>query len=140
MQAKFFIDTDVIIDFLIDRQPYTTASTQIFELADTNEITLCTSALSINNIHYIVRKVLGESKTREVIDDLMGFIDVLKVEKQALRKALSSDFKDFEDAIQLEVALTDKQVKVIITRNTKDYRKAKISVLDPKAFLQLREQ
>ncbi|MEM8893907.1 MAG: PIN domain-containing protein [Bacteroidota bacterium] len=137
MESKLFVDSDVIIDFLIDREPHTTISNELFELADTGEIMLFTSSLSINNIHYIARKIIGESKTREVIGELMAFIDILSVEKQHLQYALLSEFKDFEDAIQHEVALSNKEVKAIITRNTKDYRKSKIAVLEPRAILEL---
>jgi len=137
MESKVFIDTDVIIDFLIDRQPHAIAASQLFDLADKEKIILCTSVLSFNNVHYIVRKVLGEKKTRHILAELISLTDVLSVGVPHLTQAIESDFKDFEDAIQHSVARTDSKIKAIITRNTKDYKTSKIPVFNTETFIKL---
>ncbi len=137
MVSKVFVDTDVIIDFLIDRQPHAQAATLLFDLADKQRILLCASTLCFNNVHYIVKKVLGDRQAREVIDELLELIEVLNVSKSDLKYAAGSDFKDFEDAIQHSVALSDPEIKSLITRNTKDYLKSKIAVFDPVTFIEL---
>lgn len=137
MAAKVFIDTDVIIDFLIDRHPHAIAASKIFDLADRKEIKICTSALSFNNVHYIVRKVFGEDKTRAILKEILSIVDILSVEKKDLINALESDFKDFEDGIQHSVALAGKKVEAIVTRNTKDYKTARIPVFNTETYLKL---
>lgn len=137
MAANFFVDTDIIIDLLTDRQPFAASSSKIFELADQGKITLCTSALCINNVHYICRKLLGDKQTRQIIEDLMELLQVLNVTENDLRLALKSNFKDFEDAIQHAVATREASIKCIITRNVKDYKKSSISVFKPNEFLKI---
>jgi len=139
MGFKIFVDSDVIIDLLIDRQPHAVSSSKIFDLCDKNLISIFTSSLCINNIHYVVKKVMGDKKAREVISELLDLIDVLDVSVGDLQSALKSDFKDFEDAIQHSVALKEKGVKSIITRNTKDYKNSKIAIFTPDTFMKMME-
>ncbi|SMO34077.1 PIN domain-containing protein [Gracilimonas mengyeensis] len=135
---KVFLDTDVLIDFLIDREPFATYAAEIMSLADKGSIQVSVSALSINNIHYIIRKYLSEKKTRDILGDLLAMIEILKVDKQDIQQALVSPFKDFEDAIQHSVATQEGELEVIITRNIKDYKKAAIQVFSPEQYLKLR--
>lgn len=137
MVSKVFVDTDTIIDLLIDRKPYADAAATIFDWADRHEINVCTSALCFNNVHYIVRKVLGDQKTRMIIGELMEIVEVLDVTKSDILNAVLSDFNDFEDAIQHSVANSNSGVAHIITRNKKDFKKSKINVLDPDTFVKL---
>lgn len=137
MVSKVFLDTDVIIDFLIDRQPHATSSSEIFELAESQSVELFTSALCLNNVHYIIKKFLGETRSREVITELLEMIDVLDVSKKDIIHALNSDFGDFKDAIQHSVAKNTNGIKSIVTRNTKDYRTSDISVFSPDVFVDM---
>jgi len=137
LSFSIFIDTDVIIDFLIDRQPHAVSSSKIFELCENEIIEIFTSSLCINNVHYIIRRAIGEKKAREVITELLELIQVLRVNKADILNALKSDFKDFEDAIQHSVAVNEKSIKSIITRNTRDYRKSKMSVFAPDTFIKM---
>lgn len=139
MGLKVFIDTDVIIDFLIDRQPHGMASSRIFDLCDKGLITIYTSSLCISNVHYIVKKFIGDKKAREMINDLLDLMTIIEVSEQDLRNAAQSDFKDFEDAIQHSAAQKVGEIKAIVTRNTKDYRKSKIAIFSPDTLLTLIE-
>lgn len=138
MKFKAFIDTDVIIDFLIDRQLHSTSASLIFDLADKKKIILCASSLCINNVHYICRKIIGDRKTRDVIYELLSIIEVLSVSSQDISNALKSDFKDFEDAIQHSVVVSDKMVRSIVTRNIKDYKHSAIAVFNPDTFMKMK--
>lgn len=139
MGFKIFVDSDVIIDFLIDRQPHVVSSSKIFDLCDKSLISIFTSSLCINNVHYVVKKIIGDRKAREVISELLDLIDVLDVSVDDLQSALKSDFKDFEDAIQHSVALKEKGLKSIVTRNTKDYKNSKIAIFTPDTFIKMIE-
>jgi len=135
MGFKVFIDTDVIIDFLIDRQPHAVASSRIFDLYDKEIITIFASSLCINNVHYIVKKVIGDKKAREIINDLLDLMTVIEVSEKDLRNAIQSNFKDFEDAIQYTIAQKVSGIKAIVTRNTKDYKNSKIAIFTPDTLI-----
>jgi predicted nucleic acid-binding protein len=134
MIVKAFLDTDVIIDFLIDREPFSSDSSQLFELAETNRLTLITSSLCIHNIHYFINKKLDSKKAVAIIADLMELIDVQCTCKKHIDEAAKSGFSDFEDAIQNSVA-SELKVDVILTRNIKDFKKSNLLVQTPKEFL-----
>lgn len=137
MASKIFIDTDVIIDLLIDRQPHAIAASILFDLADKNELKVYTSSLCFNNVHYILRKELGDRKTRAVIGELLEIVEVLSVSGKDISNAITSEFKDFEDAIQHSVAISEKGINAIVTRNTKDYKKSKIAVFNSDTYVQM---
>lgn len=137
MASKIFVDTDVIIDLLIDRQPHADAAAIIFDLADRKKIKLFASSICLNNVHYIVRKELGDKKTREIIGALLELVEVLSVNGEDIENAVNSEFKDFEDAIQYSVALRSKDISAIVTRNTKDYRKSQIPVFNTDMYVKM---
>ena len=139
MAYKVFLDTDVIIDFLIDRQPHAVASSKIFGFSEKGSLAISTSSLCICNVHYIIRKLVGDLKARNIITKLLELIEVVGVTKNNILDALTSDFKDFEEAVQYSVALNEIGLKSIITRNTKDYSSSEISVLSPDVFISIFE-
>lgn len=140
MAFKLFVDSDVVIDFLTDREPHVNPASELFELSETGSIEMYISALSINNIYYIVRKYLGHKKTLEIIESLTEITEIIGTSKKEVLQALKNDFKDFEDSIQYSSALTIKDLDVIITRNIKDYRNSKIAVMTPLNFLKMKEK
>ncbi len=140
MAFKLFIDSDVVIDFFTDRAPHANAASELFELNEKGKVVLYLSAVSINNIYYIVRRFLGHKKTLEVLETLIEMTQIIGTTKNEVIQALKNDFTDFEDAIQYSSALTIKDLDAIITRNTKDYRNSKIAVMTPLIFLNMKER
>ena len=140
MAFKLFVDSDVVIDFFTDREPHVNPASELFELNEKGSIVLYISALSINNIYYIVRKYLGHKKTLEIVESLTEMTEIIGTTKKDVIQALKNDFKDFEDSIQYSSALTIKGLDAIITRNIKDYRNSKIVVMTPLNFLKMREK
>ncbi len=135
MAAKIFIDADVVIDFLTDREPFANPACQIFELNERDEVKIHLSATSINNIYYITRKYIGHKQSLQVIEDLTETTEIVGTTKKEIIQALKNNFKDFEDSIQYSTALTIKDLEAIITRNVKDYKKSKIAVITPENYL-----
>ncbi|MFC6268815.1 type II toxin-antitoxin system VapC family toxin [Frigoriflavimonas asaccharolytica] len=140
MAYKLFIDSDVVIDFFTYIEPHANPASELFELNEIGEIKLYLSAVSINNIYYIVRKFLGSKKTLEVIETLTEMTEIIGTTKIEILQALKNDFKDFEDSIQYSSALTITGLDAIITRNIKDYRNASIAVMTPLNFLKMKEK
>ena len=137
MIYKLFLDSDVVIDFFTDRAPFSSSASELFELNEQGVVTLFLSAVSINNIYYIVRKFLGHKKSIEVITLLTEITEVIGTTKKEIVQALKNEFDDFEDSIQFSYALTIENVDAIITRNIKDYRNSTVVVMTPLEFLKM---
>jgi predicted nucleic acid-binding protein len=131
---KAFIDTDVILDFLIAREPFAMDAARIFSLSEKKEISICTTGLVFSNAYYILRKLGTHKKVIEKLTQLARLVDIIGLSKIAVNQALESEFGDFEDALQHYAALSEK-VKFIITRNTKDYKYSELAVMTPDQYL-----
>jgi predicted nucleic acid-binding protein len=133
--TNLFIDTDIIIDFLIDRKPYSREAAIIFTLIDQKRLKGYVSSLTFSNLFYVLRKIESQKKVISKLDSLSKLLTVLKVDDQNIRDAIDSGFTDFEDSIQYFCALDCKRIEVIITRNTKDYKRSSLPVMTPGDFL-----
>ena len=134
---KVFIDTDVILDFLIGREPYAINAARIFSLAERKAALICTTGLVFSNAYYILRKLGPHKKVIEKLTQLARLIDVIGLPKTAVMQALESNFNDFEDALQHYAALAE-DARVIVTRNIKDYKNSELAVLTPDQYLKSR--
>jgi len=128
---NLFLDTNVIIDVLADRQPFSEPASKLFNYAEKGKINLFVSALSYSNIYYIIRKNCTHKQMLSLLRDLEALTETLDVTKQVISKSLSGDFKDFEDAIQYNTAIANKKTEAIVTRNVKDYKNSKLPILMP---------
>lgn len=137
MAPSYFIDSDVILDLLLQRQPFDRDSILIFELALAEEIKLFCSSLILANVHFYIRKTYGKQKALLALEDLMSKCATLSVGEIEIRNAISSGFSDFEDAIQFFTARTNPNIRGIITRNTSDYKYASLPIYSPDSFLAL---
>lgn len=135
-----FIDTDVIIDFIIDRQPFSREAAQVFILIDQKKVKGYTSALCYSNLYYVLSKYASHKKGITMLNELSELVGILKVDDDIIKASLASDFKDFEDAIQYYTAQEYKKIDVIITRNIKDYKKSSLPVMTPETFMKTYEQ
>ena len=130
-----FIDTDVIVDFLTDRKPFSLESAKIFSLIDQKKIKGCVSSLSFSNLYYVLRKFGTHKKVISSLQELSEMADILKIDSDIIKSALTSNFKDFEDSIQYLAVQEHKKIDCIITRNIKDYKASSIPVMTPETFL-----
>ncbi len=135
--TDLFIDTDVIIDFLIDRKPYSREAAVIFTLIEEKKLRGCVSSLSFSNLYYVLRKVESHNKVLAKLGSISEIISILKVDQQTIKNALDTGFPDFEDSIQYCCARDHKRIDVLITRNTKDYKNSGIPVMTPADFLKM---
>ena len=133
--TNLFIDTDVIVDFLIDRKPYSREAAIIFSLIDQKKLKGYASSLTFSNLYYVLRKVEPHKKVLAKLDSISRMLTILNVGGQNVKDAIESGFPDFEDSIQYFCALDYKKVEVIITRNIKDYRNSRLPVMTPGNYL-----
>ena len=132
--TKIFLDTNVVLDFILKRDDFAEDAAMIFDLGERKKLKLTLSSLSVNNVDYIVSKIESKKKSRQIIIKLLSLVEILTVNETTIKKAAMSEFKDFEDAIQ-NFCAEDEGLNHIITRNLKDYKKSNLSVLTPKEFL-----
>jgi predicted nucleic acid-binding protein len=125
----FFLDTDVILDFLGRRHPFALHARMIFIKAEHKEVKLYTSGNSITTIYYLLSKLANEKIARSLTCELMEYVHIVPVTDKILKLAFNSNFKDFEDAVQFFCALTVEDVDCIVTRNIRDYKKSSVPVL-----------
>lgn len=135
MDSSYFLDSDVILDFLLNRDPLNFSAEEIFEKAVNKEIQIFFSSLTVANIHYLLRKRYGNEGALEKITELLRFCKILPVSEKEIFSAIKSGFSDFEDAIQHFTAVQNPEIKGIITRNSADYKKSQIPVFTPEVFL-----
>lgn len=108
MEYKIFVDADIVIDFFTDREPYANPASQLFELNEQGAVKIYLSAVSINNIYYIVKKFLGHKKTLEVVELLTEMTEIIGTSKTEIMQALKNDFSDFEDLSNIHLHLPSK--------------------------------
>src|SRR5947208_3439133 len=99
-EDKIFLDTDVVLDHLADRQPFAEYAHRLLALAETGGIIACVSSLSFSNLYYILRKLKGHAGALVLLGKLGSLVRISAVTDAEIHAALSSNFKDFEDAIQ----------------------------------------
>ena len=133
---RVLLDTNIIIDFLTDRQPFSLHATDIFRQARTESIELFTSSHSFATTHYIMKKLLPEKEQRSVLTKLNQHLQILPVTEKEIQHALSPSHQDFEDSIQIFTALTG-NIDYIVTRNIKDFKKSPVKIKTPDQLLQL---
>ena len=129
------IDTDVILDFFFDRKPFVEYSAEVLNLCEENKINGFATPVIISNVYYLLRKTAKHDIIVEKIKQLLNIIDVVEMDKNVVLNALNSGFKDFEDALQNFSAIENGRIKIILTRNIKDFKKSDLAVLTPETYL-----
>jgi len=132
---KVLIDTDVILDFFFDRQPFSEYAAKVFSLCELNLIQGFVTPVIFSNVYYLLRQTAKHQKVIEKLNQLITITNVLSMDRNVIVEALNSKFKDFEDALQNFAAVNSGNIDVILTRNTKDFRNSKLGVLTPENYL-----
>ena len=133
---KAFIDTNVLIDFLGERDPFYDAAARIVSRADRKEIELMVSSLSYATASYILMRYNPQDLVMEKLKKFTPLCTVTNVGAEEVNLSLYSAFSDFEDALQYHSAWKA-GATVIITRNKKDFRSSSLPVYTPDEFLSL---
>jgi predicted nucleic acid-binding protein len=128
---QVFMDTNIVIDFLANRQPFAMDAAKLFDLAVNGKVRIFIAAVSYNNIYYILRQSMSGNATLKLLEELADMTEITDVTATVIRESLKTDFKDYEHAIQYHCALSIPNLDFIVTRNTKDFKKSKLAVLTP---------
>jgi predicted nucleic acid-binding protein len=131
---KVFVDTDIVMDLLAARELFFEHAAKLFSSADKGDIQVCVSSLCFANLNYILSKQYSADQARKKLLKFKTLVTVLAVTDKVIELALSSDFRDFEDGIQYFTAI-ENNIKILLTRNLKDYKTAAIPVMTAEQFL-----
>jgi predicted nucleic acid-binding protein len=134
---RIFIDTDIILDLIQKRTPFYNDAVRLFSLIEGKQIAGHVSPLIFANLYYILRKADSKMFAIQTLVRLKALVSVLTIDEKIIELALSSGFKDFEDAIQYYAAL-GANLKYLITRNKADYRESGIIVCTAREYLSIR--
>lgn len=129
-----FLDTNTLMDVLLERQPFAADGRRIWFLAERGSIRGLVSALSFPNIYYIVRKLRGREAAMSMMNMLRNTFAAVPLDEQILNQAIDARFSDFEDAIQHASALRA-GAACLVTRDPGHFPRGSLSVLSPPAFL-----
>ena len=132
---KVLIDTDVLMDFFFERKPFAKYSTELLNLCAEDQIKGFTTPVIISNVYYLLRKTAKHNQIVEKLKQLLTIVNIVNMDKIVVQDALNSEFKDFEDALQNFSAVENGGIKIILTRNLKDFKTSKLAVLTPETYL-----
>jgi len=132
---KIVIDTDVILDFFFDREPFSENAAKILSLCEKKVIAGFVTPVIISNVYYLLSQKGKQKKVIEKLKLLLTIIDILIIDKNTILVALNSEFNDFEDALQNYTAELHGEINIIVTRNTKDYKKSALAIMNPEDLL-----
>jgi len=135
---RILVDTNIVLDLLAERKEFILEAQELFTLSDKKELKLFVSSLTFANTYYILSQTLKLSNARKILRKFKVLVEVLPMDDKIIDLSLESDFKDFEDAIQYHTAI-ENDIPIIITRNLKDFKTAKIPVLTAKDYIELRK-
>jgi predicted nucleic acid-binding protein len=129
-------DTDVILDLLLDREPFADATARIFSKVEKGDIMGYVCAKTVTTIDYLASKSAGAGKARKSIQKLLSLLEVAPVNRAVLEGALEGTFDDFEDGVIAEAA-HHAGAKAIVTRNVRHYRNSSVPAYLPGEILEM---
>ncbi len=114
----------------MSREPFIAAAAGVFSLAEQSEIDAFLCATTITTVDYLLIQSFPRAEARQALRRLLELFEIAPVNRSVIEEALRSKMADFEDAVLAHAgALVG--ADAIITRNTRDFRRPKIKVLDP---------
>jgi predicted nucleic acid-binding protein len=133
---RILFDTNVVLDVLLDRQPYAEASAAAWAVVEAGALEGMLAAHAVTTIHYLVRKERGNVKARRIVSAILRIFRVAAVDGAVIQEALQLPFSDFEDAVTAAAARVA-GCECIVTRDPKGFRGSPIRSLTPEVVMQL---
>ena len=127
---RVLVDTNVVLDVLLERRPFSEAAAQVFALVEESRIEGFLCATTLTTVDDLLGQALAPAKAREALQRLLNLFEIAPVNRPVLEQALRSGIADFEDAV-LEQAGRLVAVDAITTRNVRDFGKSTVTVFDP---------
>lgn len=133
---RVLFDTDIVLDFLLERQQFSAEALALFTAHDQQQIDAFVNAITPINIFYVIRKEAGLQKAEQSVNAILASLEICKVNQKVLRDAALLPMTDYEDAVQVASAM-NAQLDGIVTRNLRDYKNAPLPIYSPTDFIAL---
>ena len=130
---RVFLDTNVLLDVTMGREEFLSDSARVWSDCEKGKVLGFISAISLNNIHYIMRKRLPQASALDCIRFIMNLFTVVPLDASVLRMAVDFPHRDFEDAIQLFSAL-QARADCIVTRDQSHFPTDYLPILTPAEY------
>jgi predicted nucleic acid-binding protein len=136
VMKKILIDSDICLDVITGRVLFEKESAMILQYSEDNVINGLVSAESFSNMYYVLRKLSSSEKAIRQLTNLRRIVTVGEITMAVIDQALSSGWRDFEDAIQYFCAL-ESDCDAIVTRNRYDFRFSGLPVYNPSELIRI---
>ncbi|MFN2354454.1 MAG: PIN domain-containing protein [Desulfopila sp.] len=133
---KILFDTNVILDVMLDRAPFSEPASQLVSFVERGEISGIICATTVTTIHYLATKILGENESKNQTKDLITLFEIASVNRTVIENAINSTFTDFEDSV-IHQAANHAGSTGIVTRDPKGFKQSKIPVYSPSELLKI---
>ena len=133
---KALFDTNVILDVLLDRAPFSEDACAVLSMVERSQISGLICATTVTTIYYLLTKALGRQKATSHTKALLSIFEVAPVNRVVLENAIASKFRDFEYAVVYEAAC-NAGAGYIMTRNVRDFAPSTLPVFTPSEFLKM---
>ena len=132
---RALIDTCVILDALLEREPFREAAQEIVLASANRMFDGFLTAKSVLDLYYLLhRHTHSDAESRRLLSGILTLFELLDTSGSDCRRALSSQLSDYEDAVMAQTALRA-GMDCIVTRNVRDYKSAPLPVHTPSEFL-----
>ena len=131
---RLFLDTNIVLDLLGEREPFYQSAAKIATLADKGKILIYVSSLTYSTVYYLLSRYENNEAVKEKIRKFKVIAKTSDLTDKIIDKGLSSKFNDFEDSLQYYCAVNS-ECNIIITRNGKDFKESDLPVLTPDEYL-----
>lgn len=132
---KVLLDTNIIIDVALDRDPFFADSERVVRFVELNQIEGYISATTFGDLYYVIRKARGKDWTLQFLQRMAMLCQIATVDQAVIERALNANFRDFEDAIQHSTEITNR-LEAIVTRNSQDFPTGSIQIFTPAELIQ----
>lgn len=130
---RVLFDTNVVLDVLLERQPFLASSALSFARAEAGEVQGFLCATTVTTIFYLTEKAQGQEAAFQAVRALLAFLEIAPVHRPVLDQASELGFSDFEDAVLHEAARHVHAV-AIVSRNTRHFRGGALPAYSPEDF------
>ncbi len=133
---RILLDTNIVLDVLLDRKPYVDASAAAWAAVETGVSQGMLAAHAVTTIHYLIRKEIGNAKAARTISAILSVFEIAAVDGAVIQDALQLPVSDFEDAVTVAAARLA-GCEYIVTRDPKGFRGSPVRSMTPEAVMPL---
>ncbi len=133
---KVLIDTNIVLDLLLDRTPHSIYAAKLFAMVETGEVSGYVCATAVTTVHYLATKASGKRKAKTHLSKLLSLVEIAPVGRAVLESAMTSKVTDYEDAVVCEAALLV-DADAVVTRDRKHFKSAPLPVYTSEEVVRL---